>query len=43
MAAVRSPVAIVVSPESADASELENTILGISFIGSANGPEAPGQ
>jgi hypothetical protein len=25
-----------------DASESENTTLGISFIGLANGPEAPG-
>ena len=29
--------------QSADASESENTTLGISFIGLANGPEAPGQ
>ena len=36
-------MAIVVSPQSADASEFENTTLGISFIGLANGPEAPGQ
>jgi hypothetical protein len=28
---------------SEDASEFENTTLGISFIGWANGPEAPGQ
>src|SRR4051794_18205358 len=42
-ASVRSPAAISVSPQSADASELENTTLGISFIASANGPEAPGQ
>ena len=42
-AAARSPVAIVVSPQSADASESENTTLGISFIGAANGPAAPGQ
>jgi hypothetical protein len=40
MAAARSPVAIVVSPQSADVSESENTTLGISFIGLANGPEA---
>ena len=31
------------APQSADASESENTTLGISFIGLANGPEAPGQ
>lgn len=43
MASARSPAAIVVSPQSADASESENTTLGISFIGLANGPEAPGQ
>ena len=43
MAAVRSPVAIVVSPQSADTSESEKTTLGISFIGLANGPDAPGQ
>jgi len=36
-------VAIVVSPQSADVSEFENTTLGISFIGWANGPDAPGQ
>ena len=35
--------AIVVSPQSADVSEFGNTTLGISFIGLANGPEAPGQ
>jgi hypothetical protein len=29
--------------QSADASESENTTLGISFIGLANGPESPGQ
>src|SRR6476646_4505346 len=43
MAAARSPAAIVVSPQSADESESENTTLGISFIGLANGPEALGQ
>jgi hypothetical protein len=43
MASARSPAAIVVSPQSADVSEFENTTFGISFIGSANGPEAPGQ
>jgi hypothetical protein len=43
MASARSPEAIVVSPQSADASEFENTTLGISFIGLANGPEALGQ
>ena len=43
MASARSPVAIVVSPQSADASEFENTTLGISFVASANGPDAPGQ
>ena len=43
MASARSPAAIVVSPQSADVSEFENTTLGISFIGLANGPEAPGQ
>ena len=37
MASARSPAAIVVSPQSADASESENTTLGISFIGLANG------
>jgi hypothetical protein len=42
-ASARSPVAIVVSGQSADASEFENTTLGISFIGLANGPAAPGQ
>jgi hypothetical protein len=31
------------SPQSADLSEFENTTFGISFIGSANGPEALGQ
>ena len=41
-ASARSPVAIVVSGQSAEASEFENTILGISFIGLANGPAAPG-
>jgi hypothetical protein len=40
---VRSPAAIVVSSQSADVSELENTILGISFIGLANGPGVLGQ
>jgi hypothetical protein len=43
MASARSPAAIVVSPQSADASESENTTLGISFIGLADGPEALGQ
>ncbi len=43
MASARSPATIVVSPHSPDASESENTTLGISFIGVANGPEAPGQ
>jgi hypothetical protein len=43
MAAAGSPVAIVVSSQSAEVSEFENTTLGISFIGSANGPEALGQ
>ena len=43
MASARSPAAIVVSAQSAEPSELENTTLGISFIGLANGPEAPGQ
>ena len=32
-----------VSPQSADVSEFEDTTLGISFIGLANGPEAVGQ
>src|SRR5262249_24252959 len=39
----RSPRAIVVGPQSAAVSESENTILGISFIGWANGPAAPRQ
>jgi hypothetical protein len=39
----QSPEAIVVSLQSADVSEFENTTLGISFIGSANGPGAVGQ
>ena len=43
MAVARSPMAIVISPQSADASESENTTSGISFIGLAKGPEAPGQ
>ena len=43
MASARSPLAIVVSPQSADVSEFENTTLGISFIGAANGPDASGQ
>jgi len=43
MASARSPAAIIVSPQSADASESEKTTLGISFIGVANGPDAPGQ
>jgi hypothetical protein len=43
MASTRSPAAISVSPQPADLSEFENTTLGISFIGLANGPEAPGQ
>ncbi len=38
MAAARSPAAIVVSPQSADASEFENTTLGISFIGFGERP-----
>lgn len=42
-AAARSPRTIVAGPQSAEASELENTTLGISFIGWANGPAAPGQ
>ena len=42
-ASVRSPLAIVVSAQSADVSEFENTTFGISFIGFANGPEALGQ
>ena len=43
MASARSPVAISVSPQSADVSEFENTTLGISFIALPNGPEAVGQ
>ncbi len=43
MASARSPAAIVVSPQPADASESENTTLGIPFIGLANGPAALGQ
>ena len=43
MASARSPAAIIVSPPSADESESQNTTLGISFIGLANGPEALGQ
>jgi hypothetical protein len=43
MASARSPVAISVSPQSADLSEVEKTILGISFIALANRPEAVGQ
>jgi hypothetical protein len=43
MVSARSPVAISVSPQSADVSEFENTTLGISFIALANGPEAVGQ
>ena len=42
-AVARSPVAISVSPQPAEVSEFENTTLGISFIGLANGPEALGQ
>ncbi len=39
----RSSRAIVAGPQSAAASASENTTLGISFIGWANGPVAPGQ
>jgi hypothetical protein len=39
----RSPEAIVVSAQSADSRESENTTLGMSFIGLANGPGALGQ
>jgi hypothetical protein len=42
-ASASSPASIVVSAQSADASEPENTTLGISFIGRANGPESSGQ
>jgi hypothetical protein len=42
-ASTRSPVAIAVSAQSADVIEFENTTLGISFIGAANGPDAAGQ
>jgi hypothetical protein len=42
-ASARSPVTIVVSSQSAAVSESENTILGISFIGLANGPVSSGQ
>jgi hypothetical protein len=31
------------SPQSADVSDFENATLEISFIGAANGPDAPGQ
>jgi hypothetical protein len=34
-----SPVAIVVSGQSADVSEFENTTLGILFIAAAIGPD----
>jgi hypothetical protein len=34
---------MVVSAQSAEASEFENTTFGISFIALAKGPEAPGQ
>lgn len=42
-ASVKSPETIVASAQSADGSEAENTTSGMSFIGLANGPEAPGQ
>jgi hypothetical protein len=35
--------AIVVVSQSPEVNEFEKTTLGIPFIGSANGPEAPGQ
>ena len=41
-ASARSPVAIVVSPQSADVSEFENTTLGISFIGCGERPGCAG-
>ena len=43
IASVRSPETIVVSAQSADFREFENTTLGMSFIGLANGPGALGQ